>query len=233
MAPDVDRSDDELAVPIDYVPGARGHAVLAVGADSDGGEALAVWRLSATGRAGGAWVLRFDELERDAGQLVAVVRLLLDRCLVDWEIESTASILDRISHLLPAPMVPVLKGNVLTIPDLLDEIGEQRARYAEAVERHRATAKSKIAPLAWPTDIPDWKELAERTAGQPAAASSVAAAALALTSAVAATAQLWEDTEQARYRRSYLRSLGEPLPLPPRWLARLREAVASSAAVSA
>ncbi|WP_433528422.1 DUF6218 family protein [Micromonospora sp. CA-263727] len=230
MASDVDRFDDERAGPVDYVPGVRGHAVLAIGADSDGGEALAVWRLSATGRAGGAWVLRIDEAERDADQLVAVFRLLQDRCLIDWEAESAASILDRISHLLPAPMVSGLKGNVLTIPDLLDEIGEQRAQYDEAVERHRAMTKSKVVSLAWPTEMPDRKELAQRASVQPAAASPVAAAALALTSAVMVTAQLWEDTEQTRYRRTYLRSLGEPLPLPPRWLSRLREAVANNTA---
>ncbi len=233
MVSDLDQSFDELAVTSDFVPGARGHAVLAVGADSDGREALAIWRLSAIGRAGGAWVLRFDEVERDAEQLVAVVRLLLDRCLIDWDVEAVTSILGRTGHLLPAPMVAALEGNVLAIPDLLDEIGEQRARYDEAVKRHRALSKSKIASLAWPTEVPAWKELAERTSVQPAAASPVAAAALALTSAVAATAQLWEDTEQTRYRRSYLGSLGDPLPLPPRWLARLREAVASSAATAA
>ncbi|WBB52465.1 DUF6218 family protein [Verrucosispora sp. WMMD573] len=233
MTSNPDQPNDELAVTSDYVPGVRGHAVLAVGADSDGREALAIWRLSAIGRAGGAWVLRFDEVERDAEQMVAVVRLLVDRCLIDWEVDAVTSILDRIGHLLPAPTVAALEGNVLAIPDLLDEIAEQRAWYDEAVERHRALSKSKIASLAWPTEVPAWKELAERTSAQPAAASPVAATALALTSAVAATAQLWEDTEQTRYRRSYLRSLGKPLPLAPRWLARLREAVASRAAMSA
>ena len=54
-------------------------------------------------------------------------------------------------------------------------------------------------------------------------------AALALTSAVAMAAELWQDTEQARYRRKYLRALGEPQPLPPRWLARLRAAADNSA----
>ncbi|MEV0430605.1 DUF6218 family protein [Micromonospora sp. NPDC050495] len=54
-----------------------------------------------------------------------------------------------------------------------------------------------------------------------------------MTAAVANTAQLWQDTEQARYRRAYPRLLGDPQPLPPRWLARLREAVASKSSISA
>ncbi|WP_373367482.1 DUF6218 family protein [Micromonospora purpureochromogenes] len=37
-------------------------------------------------------------------------------------------------------------------------------------------------------------------------------------------AQLWQDTEQVRFRRRHLRSFGEPRQLPPRWLARLRAA---------
>jgi hypothetical protein len=36
--------------------------------------------------------------------------------------------------------------------------------------------------------------------------------------------ELWEDTEQVRYRRIHLRSFGDAQPLPPRRLAALWEA---------
>lgn len=230
----MEASENELSVPVDYVPGARGHGVLAVGPDSDGGEALAVWRLSPTGRAGGAWVLRFDEFGRDPAQLLRVMSMLQGRCLVDWDEAMPTGVLARISEFLPAELLTTVQGNILTIPELLAEISEHRSTYAVAVEQHRANAKSKVAPLAWPTEVPDQQELlawADRAHAM--AASPVAAKALALTAAVASTAELWQDTEQARYRRVYLRSLGDAQPLPPRWLARLREAAASTSLVSA
>ncbi|MFG1833850.1 DUF6218 family protein [Micromonospora chersina] len=230
----MEASENELSVPLDYVPGARGHGVLAVGPDSEGRDALALWRLSPTGRAGGAWVVRLDEIERDPEQLRRIMSMLQDRCLVDWDRDAPTNVLARLADVLPAELLTALQGNVLTIPELLAEISEHRAAYTAAVEQYRASIKSKIAPLAWPTDLPDQQDLAGWTAlAHSTAASPVAATALALTAAVASTAQLWQDTEQARYRRIYLRSLGDPQPLPPRWLARLRQAVASKSMVSA
>ncbi|GHJ52893.1 hypothetical protein Nm8I071_22000 [Nonomuraea sp. TT08I-71] len=230
----MEASENELSVPLDYVPGARGHGVLAVGPDCESRDALAVWRLSATGRAGGAWVVRFDEIERDPEQLRRIMSMLQDRCLVDWDRDGPMGVLARLADVLPAELLTALQGNVLTVPELLAEISEHRSTYSAAVEQYRASTKSKIAPLVWPTEMPDQQDFARWTArAHSTAASPVAATALALTAAVASTAQLWQDTEQARYRRIYLRSLGDPQPLPPRWLARLREAVASRSLVSA
>ncbi|MGC5022590.1 DUF6218 family protein [Micromonospora sp. DT47] len=230
----MEASENELAIPVDYVPGARGHGVLAVGPDSDGGEALAVWRLSPTGRAGGAWVVRFDEIERDPEQLRRIMWMLQDRCLIDWDRDGPSAVLARIADVLPAELLTALRGNILTIPELLTEISEHRSTYIAAVEQHRAKTNSKIAPLGWPTQMPDQQDLAAWAAQAPSAsASPVAATALALTATVANTAGLWQDTEQTRYRRTYLRSMGDPQPLPPRWLARLRAAVGSTSLVLA
>jgi hypothetical protein len=44
---------------------------------------------------------------------------------------------------------------------------------------------------------------------------------LSIAGAVERAVELWTDTEQIRYRRPYLRTLGEPQVLPPRWRARL------------
>ncbi|MEH0985568.1 DUF6218 family protein [Micromonospora sp. CPCC 205556] len=230
----VEASENELSVTVDYVPGARGHGVLAVGLDSSGADALAVWRLSPTGRAGGAWVVRFDEIERDPEQLRRIMWMMQDRCLVGWDEEAPTAALARIAEVLPAELLTALRCNIVTIPELLAEIDEHRHVYAAAVEQHRASTKSKIARLAWPTEMPDQQELAKWAArAHSTAASPVAATALALTAVVASTAQLWQDTEQARYRRVYLRALGDPQPLPPRWLARLRRAAARTSLVSA
>ncbi|MFG1717585.1 DUF6218 family protein [Micromonospora chalcea] len=229
----MEASENELSIPVDYVPGARGHTVLAVGCDTDGRDAMAMWRLSPTGRAGGAWVERFDEVEREPERLIRIMSMLQDRCVVDWDSETIEGVLARFAEFLPAETLSDLRAHILVLPELLAEISEHRAAYSAAVEQQRARTKSKLAPLAWPTEVPDQQELiAWASRAQSTAASPVAGTALTLTAAVARTAQLWQDTEQARYRRTYLRSLGDPQPLPPRWLAELRKAVGSSSLVS-
>ncbi|MEV4119968.1 DUF6218 family protein [Micromonospora sp. NPDC049645] len=234
MSIGVEAPANDLSIPIDYVPGVRGHAVLAVGPGSDGGEALAVWRLGPTGLAGGAWVVGFDDIEQDPGQLRRIMWNLQGRCLIGWDIEAPTGVLERITEVVPAELLSKLRGTILPIPELLKEISEHRSTYSLAVEQHRTRVKSKIAPLAWPTQMPDQEQLVTwAITDRFASVSPVAATALTLTAAVARTAQLWQDTEQARYRRTYLRSLGEPQPLPPLWLARLRKAVGDNSVVSA
>ncbi|MCG5440780.1 DUF6218 family protein [Micromonospora foliorum] len=234
MSIGVEVSENELSIPIDYVPGVRGHAVLAVGPDSGGGDALAVWRLGPTGVAGGAWVVRLDEIEREPEQLRRIMWNLQDRCLIDWDRETPVGVLARVAEVVPAELLSKLEGTILALPDLLEEIREHRSSYSIAVEQHRTRVKSKIAPLAWATQLPSQEHLATWAAKDRfASASQVAATALAVTAAVARTAQLWQDTEQARYRRAYLRPLGDPQPLPPLWLARLRKAVHTNLSVSA
>jgi hypothetical protein len=88
-----------------------------------------------------------------------------------------------------------------------------------------ATAISKIAPLKWAGKLPeDGDEIAALSPRHLSAASPVAGAALTVAVALSRAVELWQETEEARYRRPYLRSLGERQPLPPRWLARLRAA---------
>lgn len=227
-----DAFDNELSVPGDFVRGARGHAVLAIGPDSDGTEALAMWRLGPTGHADGAWLMRFDEIHEGVERLGQIVALLQDRCVIDWDRDVPVKVIDRIVDLVPAHIVDALRANVIEIPDVLVEIAEQRSSHADAVDRHRATttSKSKIAPLTWPSEVPTPQELAERSRRTPwESAPPVAVTALQVSAAVARAAQLWQETEQARYRREYLRALGEPQPLPPRWLARLRQAAGAEA----
>jgi hypothetical protein len=230
MTSAVGAPEHELSIPMDYVPGARGHAVLAIGRDEAGAEALAVWRVGVTGSAVGAWVLPFDTLQQDSAHLQRLMNLVRDRCLVDWDRATPTGIVGRLTGLLPAELAAAMQRNVLAIPDLLQEVTEQRSVIAAAAEDYRRTAKSKIAPLVWPAEVPEQSELMYwATRAQRAAVSPVAVSALAVAAGLAQTAQLWQDTEQVRYRRRYLRSLGEPQPLPPRWLARLRAAAGDAA----
>jgi hypothetical protein len=187
---------------------------------------LAVWRLGPTGGLSGAWVLPLDELTRDSTRVDNVMGTLAGRCLVGWDKEAPLAVLRKVDHLLPARTVSRLSASTLAIPDLLDEVREFRHRYAVAVQNHQATTKSKLAPLPWAAELVDpagdsAHVLAPRL---PAAASPVAADALAVVGALQAAIELWRDTEQTRYRRTYLRSFGRVQPLLPRWLEQLRAA---------
>lgn len=237
------RANEELSVPGDYVPGVRGYAILVTGrdggtdGDGDGGgdresfgaESIAVWRLGATGYAAGAWILRLDDIEADPQHLRDVMSLLRDRCLVDWDADRPEAALRRIERWLSADLVSALRSNLLFIPDLLHEVRKHRRVCSETVEQHRLTTKSAIVPLAWSVELPDDPDRARRMlTPAPMTATPVAAEALALAGTVRRAVELWQDTEQTRYRRTYLRSLGEVQPLPPRWLAALRKAGGTS-----
>lgn len=231
----VTHANAELSVPVDHVPGVRGYAVLAVGADGDGDEALAVWRLGPTGHASGAWIFRIRDLAADHERLRNVLWLLHGRCLVDWQTDRPERALHRVESWLPPELISALRPGRLVIPDLLREIRDRRQACAEAVERHRSQARSTLVPLSWPVEVPESTEKARAllTPRAPIGAAPVATEALALAGAVRRAVEWWQDTEQARYRRAYLRPLGEVQPLPPRWLAALRRTGDTSAAVGA
>lgn len=215
--------DSGLAASVDYVPGVRGYAVLTAGPDEAGHDSLAVWRLGSTGQAVGAWVLRLDHAADDPGLLRSVLTSLTGRAVVDWTADAPAAALERVTPLLGDDTTTALAARIVLIPDLLTEIAEHRVRYAEALEAYRAGAKSKIAPFTWTSEVPATPQEAREQLSpeQPAAASPVAAAALTIAGAVERAVELWTDTEQIRYRRPYLRVLGDPQVLPPRWRARL------------
>jgi hypothetical protein len=199
----------DLTVAAATLPGVRGHAVVASGPDADGRDAIAVWRLDAFGTAIGAWVV---PLGGDPGlpALADVYAGLRGCAVVSWTADS-----------LPdgSPAVPVL-----LIGDLLIEIREHRQRYTEAHDAFRATRKTKITGLAWPSEVPSPDRARTVLSVHHRAASPVAADALAVAGAVRQAIELWQDTEQVRYRRVHLRTSGDAQPLPPRWLAALRSA---------
>jgi hypothetical protein len=194
----------DLTVAAATIPGVRGHAVLAQGPDADGRDAVAVWRLDAFGNAIGAWI------PPHAG-LAEVYHGMRGCAIVTW-----AGSADLPDDRFDAP--------VLLIEDLLAEIREHRQTYTEAHDAFRATRKTKISDLDWASEVPpDDRARSVLTVHRPAA-SPVAAAALAVAGAVRNAIELWELTEQVRYRRVHLRSFGDAQPLPPRWLAALRTA---------
>jgi hypothetical protein len=216
--------DAESSAALDYVPGVRGHAVLVTGRDAEGEDALAVWILGAFGTATGAWVLPLAGL--DESRLLSVLSTVRGRCLVGWSEVAATEALDKVEGTLPPVLVARLSASSLAIPDLVAETREHRARHAETVTAYSATVNSKIAPLKWAGRLPDKGDevAAALSPRHVSVATPVAGAALTLAGALSRAIELWQETEDARYRRPYLRSLGERQPLPPPWLLHLRAA---------
>ncbi|MFX0594950.1 DUF6218 family protein [Melissospora conviva] len=217
--------DDEQVATIDQWPGVRGHVLFAVGPGGDGADALGLWRVGPTGRPDGAWVLTFAEITETPQRLASLLATVSGRCLVDWSDETAGSTLERLTGLLPSDRLDALRDSLIVVPDLLAEIVEQRAGYDRLVAERATATRRKAVELPWPTEPGDVGRLqAAATRIAATAASPVAASALARTAAVNHLAELWHETERVRCRRKHLLALGEPQPLPPRWLGRLRAA---------
>jgi hypothetical protein len=216
----------------DYVPGTVGHAVLAVGHDHSGADAVAVWQVSPTGQPTGAWILATgsDGGDADREKAQRLLRTVERRSVVGWSSEDVSDLLGRLAEAAGTDLAPGWDETAVYLPAALAEIAEYRHRHAEAVTEYQNAAKSKVAPLAWqhevPTEASSLKELAD-AAGLTSVAttSEVAAQALLTARTLAWTAGLWQETEQVRLRRRYLvERFGPASALPERWLGRLRAA---------
>lgn len=221
----IDSAGDLGGLPLDQVHGATGHVIVAEGADHSGADAIAVWHVSASGAPVGAWIKPVAALADDPEAAEQLLRLTSHRALVGWD----AAIAEPLRSLVHWAKQQDPRPTLVLLPEVLAEVSEHRHTHAAAVGQHQAGAKSKIAPLVWLRDVPkagSWSEFAEAVRlTRPQAASPVAAEALHLVRAVAWAAELWHDTETVRTRRSYLVDrFGPAAPLPPQWLARLRQA---------
>lgn len=228
----------------DYVPGTVGHVVLAAGRDLGGTAAVAVWQVSPTGQPTGAWILTTGADAAGADADPAKARRLLGtvgrRSLVGWSGDGGDGIgyaLERLATAAATKPAPGWEESAVYLPAALAEIAERRRLHAEAVAEYQRVSKSKVAPLAWPHEVPtDATSLAELAdvAGltTTATASEAAARALLTTRLLSWTVGLWQETEQVRLRRRYLVDrFGPASALPERWLARLRAANTSGTAL--
>jgi hypothetical protein len=222
----------------DYVPGAVGHGVLAVGRDHAGADAVAVWQVSPTGQPTGAWIVATGP-GADPAKAQRLLGVLTRCALIGWRGGDTAEALRRLAAVADTEPDPALEKTGVYLPDALAEIADYRRRHADAVDTYQQTSKSKVAPLVWHRDVPtganspaELAELAGLAVGStPGTSSEVAERALRMARLVAWTASLWQETEQVRLRRRYLvERFGPASPLPPRWLAQLRAASARTGA---
>lgn len=224
--------EDLSGLALDRVEGVTGHVILVEGPDENGSAAVGLWHVSTTGQPVGAWVRRTADLRNDPTTADELLRLTSHRAVFGWDTTTSDRLLTSLAAWAgwaePPRPVPVLLGEVLA------EIAEHRRAHAAAVAEHQAVSKSKPASLKWPHEVPSvgsWSEFVAATRlPRPQARSEVAAEALHLVRGLAWAVELWHETETARVRRSYLVDrFGPAAELPPRWLARLREAHAAGA----
>ena len=232
MCVTVVESSENLAAPrLDHVEGITGHFVVVEGEEHTGEAAAAVWHASATGTPVGAWIKPISLLRSDPAAADELLRLTSHRALFGWEIETGRRLLEMLAGCAQRERLgePV----AVLLPDVLANIAEHRRAYETAVEEHQGRLKAKPNPLVWRRDIPrvgSWLDFVQAARLHPPTATCpVAVKALHLVRAVAWAAELWQQTEIVRTRRSYLTDrFGPATVLPPGWLGQLRRAQSSS-----
>lgn len=221
----VEPTGDLGVLTVDQVQDVTGHVLFIEGPDEHGAEALAMWHVSAAGAPTGSWVTPVDSLAADPEAARQLLWLTSRRAVIGWDVSAAAPL----SGLAQWAKRPDPQAPVVVLPEALAEIAERRTVYEAAVEDHRQTTKSKLQPLEWEESVPtatSWPDFVEAVGlPRPQAPAPVVAEALHLARAVAWVIRLWQDTESARARRSYLVDrFGPAAPLPPRWLEQLRQA---------
>src|SRR5689334_2292974 len=117
----------------DYVPGTVGHAVLAVGHDHSGAEAMAVWQVSPTGQPTGAWILATgaDGGEADREKAQRLFKMVERRSVVGWSSEDVSDLLGRLAEAAGVELAPGWDETAVYLPAALAEIAGYRRRHAE------------------------------------------------------------------------------------------------------
>jgi len=120
----------------------------------------------------------------------------------------------------------------VTLPDVLAEVAEARAGYADVVAQQQA-ARLESGDLRWPVTLPDplpatLEELRRRARFVVPSDVSEAVAQVRLICGLGEwVVRRWQENADALGRREYLRAkFGEPSVLAPRWEELLADACA-------
>ncbi len=220
----------ESSLDVDYLPGVLGHVIVASGPDEEGREAVALWQVGPAGKPDGAWI--FSSAREDPAAASRLVGLARQRALVAWDVSTEAGLLEHLAQIADVTG-GTWRDTYVSLPDALVEVIQWREKLIAEFETYRAGTASKVEPLKWPHRAPAGVTSMTELAGtgrvvRPAAPSQVAAGVLHLAMLTRWVAGLWQETEQARMRRPFLRQrYGPSMPLPPSWLASLRAAYRS------
>jgi hypothetical protein len=212
---------------------APGSAVLALGTADDGADALALWQVSPTGTASGAWVVSQDEAfsSREAAR----------RLLIGFERRATTAldpaqvdgIVEKLTAAAGLEAERWWSSHVFSAVDAFGELVARRAAYDATVVKARESGKNAAA-LEWARDFPadaapdGFEGLRELSGLSIAAGAPVVSEVLTVSRVLKWLVGVWAETEQVKNRRPYVRDVhGGPEGLPPLWLAAVQTANAT------
>jgi hypothetical protein len=203
---------------------APGSAVLAVGEDSIGLQAVAVWQISPEGHPTGSWVVGQDEAYGDAD---AARRLLVNierRALVTTDPDTLDDVVGRLTTAARIDADGWWAKQRFFPTEAFTDVLARRSEFQATIASVRQTGRN-VAALRWdrafpidlhPSTVADLQQLAD--VGRPAGA-PVIVEALRMSRMLRWLVALWTQTEQVKNRREYIREEhGQPQALPPSWL---------------
>jgi hypothetical protein len=224
---------EELPETIGPAVQAPGSAILAVGADADGVESVAVWHVSPGGVPTGAWVRPQSEVLGSAAAAARLLALVERRALVGVSAEVLADWLPRWSAVAGlADSGLWWKKHLFSPVEAYDHIVRRRQLVAATVDAARETNKS-MTPIGWAHDLVE-TAVGDLAALQAAAGivappgSPVVSEALRLARVLRWLVVVWTEAEDVKGRRRVVRAAhGAAEPLPPAWLAAVRAAAST------
>jgi hypothetical protein len=203
---------------------APGSAVLAVGQESTGQQAVAVWQISPEGHPTGSWVVAQEYAYSDADAARQLLVNIERRALVATDPGTLDDVASRITAAAGIDADGWWNKQCFSPTEAFTDVLTCRAEFQATIAAVRQTGRN-VAPLRWdrafptglrPSTVAELQQLAGvgRVAGAP-----VIVEALQMSRMLRWLIALWAQTEQVKNRREYIREEhGEPQALPPSWL---------------
>lgn len=215
-----------------WAPGSS--AVLALGEDVDGVEALALWHVSPGGAPTGAWVVPQDTAFGDAAAARQLVISMERRAITAIDLDSASSIVERLTAVAGLDDDNQWwESHQFSAATVFDELVARRMEIEATVAATRKIGKS-IAALEWSRDFhahdrpADFGQLRHLSGLGVAPGPAVISEVLTISRVLGWLVKVWAETEQVKSRRRYVHDrLGAPEALPPSWLAAVQTASAT------
>lgn len=223
---------EEQTQPVEPVVAlwAPGSAILAVGEDTSGERAVAVWQVSPDGHPTGSWVVPEQQAYHDVTAARQLLVTLERRALTSFDEDTVDKVAARLTRIAGLAADRWWTSQRFSATDAFHDTLTRRAELEATVAGVRQSGRT-VAPLQWdrafsadnrPCTVDELVDLAD-IAAPPGA--PVVAEALRLARLLRWLVGLWAQTEQVKNRRDYLRDKhGDPEALPPGWMAAVQTA---------
>ncbi|WP_181778857.1 DUF6218 family protein [Pseudonocardia pini] len=202
-------------MPIEVPTWATGYAVLTVDSDT-----LAVWQVSLDGRPTGAWITPLEELRAEPDTARRLASCIERRAIARSDVSGADMVLSELTTCAKLDD-GWWRGQTFDVAGAFGDVLERRAGVEHTIAAVRESGR-KVTDVDWRREldgsagsIAELRRLARL--GVPSGSPAVSDA-LAVVGVLRWIAEVWEETEQVKNRRSYVHTaLGPPEPLPTRW----------------